>query len=128
MWTVQVCLHEFRGGGKEGGKCVKATVKFTPSHSTRFEYISCEDSKDRSCKAAWQVVEGDEPMRWASGLGLPADKGWAETYNEQISVDVNLRESRGRDVTVLAVGICTTAFVLAAVLGCRALHTRYKID
>lgn len=124
-------MHEY-GGDKTGGKCVTATVKFTPSHSTLFDYISCETSdsgeQDKSCVPRWELVGSGEPAEWASALGLPPDKGWAETYNDPISVDVNLRESASRDRAILMAGICCTAVVLAMVLVGQALHRRFKID
>lgn len=70
----------------------------------------------------------EEPVQWASNLRLPPDKGWAETYNEKISVDVNLRESPSRDRAILLAGICCTVVVLAMVLGGKMMHARFKID
>ena len=124
-------MHEF-GGESRGGKCVNATVRFAPSHSTLFDYVSCTASdigdQGSSCVSRWEVLPSMEPTEWASSLGLPPDKGWAETYNEEISVDVNLRETASRDRAVLLAGICCTAVVLAVVLWGKALHGRFKID
>lgn len=123
---LQVCLHEYSVEDKAGGKCVRASVKFSPSHSTLFDYRLCGENDDSSCEEGWELVS---PLpQWAADLDLPPDKGWAETYNENISVDVNLRESSSRDWAVFIAGICCTVGVLAAVLGGQAVHGRFKID
>lgn len=133
--AVQVCLHlagRFNTGNK-GGKCVRATAKYTPSFSTLFEFPdTCAPGAGgdaaADCVAQWQLAAGDRSAQWAKSRGLPADRGWAETYNDNIKVDVNLRERSARDRAVLAAGLCGCAAALAAVLGARALNRRLKTD
>jgi hypothetical protein len=134
--SVQVCLHLTGrvNAGITGGRCVRATAMYTPSFSTLFEFPCPEsgaadtDGDAAMCDAQWRLVQSDEPRKWAANLSLPEDPGWAETYNDEISVSVTLRESAGRNAALLAGGVCSTLVLLAAVLAAKALNMRLKED
>lgn len=128
---LQVCLH-VSGKGGDQGQCVRADVKYTPAYPTNVKFAPCLPSKRAECGSVWELAETEEssrdPAAWASSHNLPEDPMWTETFNEDVTVTVNLRERPLHDAVLFVCGIVSTALVTAVVIGIKALHKRQKHD
>ena len=128
---LQVCLH-VSGEDSDQGQCVRADVKYTPAYPTNVKFEPCPPSNGQDCNAVWKLAETEgssrDPAAWASSHNLPEDPMWTETFNEEVSVTVNLRERPLHDAVLFVCGIVSTALVTGVVIGIKALHKRQKHD
>lgn len=128
---MQVCLH-VSGNGGDQGQCVRAEVRYTPAYPTNLRFKQCSPHEGSDCTGVWELIDasGDDQnaSAWAQLNGLPSDPMWTETFNEDVSVTVNLREQPLHDAVLLACGIVSTILVTCVVTGMKALHRRQKLD
>jgi hypothetical protein len=118
-------MHQSRRGNVQG-KCVRASVSYVPSYSTKILYESCGFGASPGCVVGWRVDNDNSSDQWAEQFGLPSDRMWTETYNEDINVAINLRESSAQDKLVLGLGIASTALVFGVVWAGKAVYKRKK--
>jgi hypothetical protein len=124
VYSLQVCLHIAKRGQKgETGQCVRATAKYVPSYSTKFEWVACTGS---GCKAGFKVSDSQTADAFEKKYNLSLDPMWTETYNDPILVTVMLEEPASTDNAVLASGLVSTAVAIGATIIGRMFYQKHK--
>jgi hypothetical protein len=103
---------------------VRATARYVPSYSTKFDWVACTDPK--CAPGAFKISDSQSPVAFEKKYNLSLDPMWTETDNGPILVTMMLEEHKSTDHGILAGGLVSTAVAIGATVVGQILYQKHK--